>query len=78
MRYETLKMIHDLLEGVEEAAAEELKSINAEIKKIDPDMLLPEDHPLVKKRREAAERRMKAKKALEDFEARTFEVRQPQ
>lgn len=72
MRYETLKMIHDLLEGVEEAAAEELKSINAEIKKIDPDMLLPEDHPLVKKRREAAERRMKAKEALEDFEEEDF------
>lgn len=72
MRYETLKMIHDLLEGVEETAEKELESINAEIKKADPDMLLPEDHPLVQKRRESAERRMKAKEALEDFESEDF------
>lgn len=72
MRYETLKMIHDLLEGVEETAAKELKSINAEIKKIDPDMLLSEDHPLVQKRREAAGLRLKAKEALEDFEGEDF------
>lgn len=72
MRYETLKMIHDLLEGVEEEAAEELKSINAEIKEIDPDMRLPEDHPLVQKRREAAKLRLKAKEALEDFEGEDF------
>lgn len=72
MRYETLKMIHDLLEGMAETAEKELKSINAEINEIDPDMLLPEDHPLVQKRREAAERRMKAKEALEDFEEEDF------
>ena len=72
MRYDTLETIHDMLEGVAEAAAKEIESINAEIKKADPDMPLPLDHPLMKKLRVKEKLRMKVKEALEDFESADF------
>ena len=53
MKYNTLRIIRQLLKNELEGMEREMIVLNNELKKLDPDGLLPETDPRVKKRKTA-------------------------
>lgn len=72
MEYNTLRIIRQLLKNELEGMELEMTVLNNELKKLDPDGLLPETDPRVKKRKTANNRRYELECALKDFDAQDW------
>jgi hypothetical protein len=72
MKYNTLRIIRQLLKNELEGMEREVTVLNNELKKLDPDGLLPETDPRVKKRKTANNWRYELECALRDFDAQDW------
>ena len=69
MTYNTLRIIRQLLKNELEGMEREMTVLNNDLKKLDPDGLLPETDPRVKMRKTASDWRYELECALKDFDA---------
>lgn len=72
MKYNTLRIIRQLLKNELVVAEQQIDLLNEELKRLDPDGLLPETDPRVKKRKTANNRRYELECALKDFDAQDW------
>lgn len=72
MKYNTLRIIRQLMEHELEGMELEMTVLNKDLKKLDPDGMLPETEPRVKKRKIANNRRYELECALKDFDAQDW------
>lgn len=68
MKYNTLRIIRQLMEHELVVAEQQIDLLNEELKRLDPDGLLPETDPRVKKRKTANNWRYELECALRDFD----------
>ena len=71
-RYNTLRIIRQLLKNELEGMEREMTVLNNDLKKLDPDGLLPETDPRVKMRKTASDWRYELECALKDFDAQDW------
>lgn len=72
MKYNTLRIIRQLLKNELEGMEREMTVLNNDLKKLDPDGLLPETDPRVKMRKTASDWRYELECALKDFDAQDW------
>lgn len=72
MEYNTLRIIHQLLKNELAETERELDHLNEELKRLDPDGLLPETDHRVKMRKAVNDRRYELECALKDFDAQDW------
>lgn len=72
MKYNTLRIIRQLLKNELEGMEREMIVLNNELKKLDPDGLLPETDARVRVRKAARDRRYEMECALKDFDAQDW------
>ena len=72
MKYNTLRIIRQLMEHELEGMELEMTVLNKDLKKLDPDGMLPETDPRVKMRKAANDRRYQLECALKDFDAQDW------
>ena len=72
MKYNTLRIIRQLMEHELVVAEQQIDLLNEELKRLDPDGLLPETDPRVKKRKTANNWRYELECALRDFDAQDW------
>ena len=72
MKYNTLRIIRQLMEHELVVAEQQIDLLNEELKRLDPDGLLPETDPRVKKRKTANNWRYELECALKDFDAQDW------
>lgn len=72
MKYNTLRIIRQLLKNELEGMEREMTVLNNDLKKLDPDGLLPETDPQVKMRKTASDWRYELQCALKDFDAQDW------
>ena len=72
MKYNTLRIIRQLLKNELEGMELEMTVLNNELKKLDPDGLLPETDARVRVRKAARDRRYEMECALKDFDAQDW------
>jgi len=72
MKYNTLRIIRQLLKNELEGMEREMTVLNNDLKKLDPDGLLSETDPRVKKRKTASDWRYELECALKDFDAQDW------
>ena len=72
MKYNTLRIIRQLLKNELEGMEREMTELNNDLKKLDPDGLLPETDPRVKMRKTASDWRYELQCALKDFDAQDW------
>ena len=68
MKYNTLRIIRQLLKNELVVAEQQIDLLNEELKRLDPDGMLPETDPRVKKRKTANNWRYELECALRDFD----------
>lgn len=73
MKYNTLRIIRQLLKNELEGMEREMTVLNNDLKKLDPDGLLPETDPRVKMRKTASDWRYELECALKDFDAQDWQ-----
>lgn len=71
-KYNTLRIIRQLLKNELEGMEREMTVLNNDLKKLDPDGLLPETDPRVKMRKTASDWRYELQCALKDFDAQDW------
>lgn len=69
MKYNTLRIIRQLMEHELVVAEQQIDLLNEELKRLDPDGLLPETDARVRVRKAARDRRYEMECALKDFDA---------
>ena len=72
MKYNTLRIIRQLLKNELEGMEREMTVLNNDLKKLDPGGLLPETDPRVKMRKTASDWRYELECALKDFDAQDW------
>lgn len=72
MKYNTLRIIRQLLKNELEGMEREMTVLNNDLKKLDPDGLLPETDLRVKMRKTASDWRYELECALKDFDAQDW------
>lgn len=72
MKYNTLRIIRQLMEHELVVAEQQIDLLNEELKRLDPDGLLPETDPRVKMRKTASDWRYELQCALKDFDAQDW------
>ena len=72
MKYNTLRIIRQLLKNELERMERQMTELNNDLKKLDPDGLLPETDPRVKMRKTASDWRYELECALKDFDAQDW------
>lgn len=72
MKYNTLRIIRQLLKNELEGMEREMTVLNNDLKTLDPDGLLPETDPRVKMRKTASDWRYELECALKDFDAQDW------
>lgn len=72
MKHNTLRIIRQLLKNELEGMEREMTVLNNDLKKLDPDGLLPETDPRVKMRKTASDWRYELECALKDFDAQDW------
>lgn len=72
MKYNTLRIIRQLLKNELEGMEREMTVLNNDLKKLDPDGLLPETDARVRARKAARDRRYEMECALKDFDAQDW------
>lgn len=72
MKYNTLRIIRQLLKNELEGMEREMTVLNNDLKKLDPDGLLPETDARVRVRKAARDRRYEMECALKDFDAQDW------
>lgn len=73
MKYNTLRIIRQLMEHELAEAEREITLLNKELKRLDPDGLLPETDARVRMRKAASDRRYEMECALKDFDAQDWQ-----
>ena len=68
MKYNTLRIIRQLMEHELVVAEQQIDLLNEELKRLDPDGLLPETDARVRVRKAARDRRYEMECALKDFD----------
>lgn len=72
MKYNTLRIIRQLLKNELEGMEREMTVLNNDLKKLDPDGLLPETDLRVKMRKTASDWRYELECALKDFDTQDW------
>lgn len=72
MKYNTLRIIRQLLKNELEGMEREMTVLNNDLKKLDPDGLLPKTDLRVKMRKTASDWRYELECALKDFDAQDW------
>ena len=72
MKYNTLRIIRQLMEHELVVAEQQIDLLNEELKRLDPDGLLPETDARVRVRKAARDRRYEMESALKDFDAQDW------
>ena len=73
MKYNTLRIIRQLMEHELVVAEQQIDLLNEELKRVDPDGLLPETDARVRVRKAARDRRYEMECALKDFDAQDWQ-----
>lgn len=73
MKYNTLRIIRQLMEHELVVAEQQIDLLNEELKRLDPDGLLPETDARVRVRKAAKDRRYEMECALKDFDAQDWQ-----
>lgn len=73
MKYNTLRIIRQLMEHELVVAEQQIDLLNEELKRLDPDGLLPETDARVRVRKAARDRRYEMECALKDFDAQDWQ-----
>lgn len=72
MKYNTLRIIRQLMEHELVVAEQQIDLLNEELKRLDPDGLLPETDARVRVRKAARDRRYEMECELKDFDAQDW------
>lgn len=72
MKYNTLRIIRQLMEHELVVAEQQIDLLNEELKRVDPDGVLPETDARVRVRKAAKDRRYEMEGALKDFDAQDW------
>lgn len=72
MKYNTLRIIRQLMEHELVVAEQQIDLLNEELKRLDPDGMLPETDARVRVRKAARDRRYEMECALKDFDAQDW------
>ena len=72
MKYNTLRIIRQLMEHELVVAEQQIDLLNEELKRLDPDGLLPETDARVRVRKAARDRRYEMECVLKDFDAQDW------
>jgi len=73
MKYNTLRIIRQLMEHELVVAEQQIDLLNEELKRVDPDGVLPETDARVRVRKAAKDRRYEMECALKDFDAQDWQ-----
>lgn len=73
MKYNTLGIIRQLMEHELVVAEQQIDLLNEELKRVDPDGVLPETDARVRVRKAAKDRRYEMECALKDFDAQDWQ-----
>ena len=72
MKYNTLRIIRQMMEHELVVAEQQIDLLNEELKRLDPDGVLPETDARVRVRKAAKDRRYEMECALTDFDAQDW------
>lgn len=73
MKYNTLRIIRQLMEHELVVAEQQIDLLNEVLKRVDPDGVLPETDARVRVRKAAKDRRYEMECALKDFDAQDWQ-----
>ena len=72
MKYNTLRIIRQLMEHELVVAEQQIDLLNEELKRVDPDGVLPETDARVRVRKAAKDRRYEMECAMKDLDAQDW------